>query len=517
MLVVLSDLHLTDRTSGVQTVSADLYRSIFERVRERADDVRAEEVTLLFLGDIFDMLRTTSWFEDDTQPRPWMLAGDEAAIPEAAVQTASRILRQIAGEEVQSLQGEIPAGLERDDPRRGELIKSLMSREGERIAQNSEIFKLLQNPPLGDRPVHKVFIPGNHDRLLNTHPTLQEQVRRLLNLHGTGAFANCWESPTYGVFARHGHEWDALSFARAREVLKRGIAGIPDESYILPPLSEVLAVELSTRMPYTVRNKLLTLHQRSAEEAFNVEQHLSELDDVRPTGALLAWISQEARRRNTTEATQAVMRDCVSTIIGQPLLWQAARSNRVPWHTYVMLLAMRFLPLGRLVRLSGVASRWATRTVQKDMQKAARREIRLLCADDTSKNAGRCKALGPGRPWLRYFLVGHTHLPAQWPAFHEAAPQGNRRITYVNTGTWRPYHHQAIEGPGFTAVDTVTCTLVFSSEHDPLSDVRPGNPRLEQFSVQASGGERRPSVLPPSLASQGAHPQLQPSPVREGR
>ncbi len=71
MLVIISDLHLTDGTSG-ETISAGAFRVFRQRLRDLAYDAskRAdgtyrpiEEMDILLLGDVFDLIRSTKWLE----------------------------------------------------------------------------------------------------------------------------------------------------------------------------------------------------------------------------------------------------------------------------------------------------------------------------------------------------------------------------------------------------------------------------------------------------------------------
>ena len=82
MLVIISDLHLTDGTSG-ETIRAGAFRAFRERLRDMAYDSswRAngeykpiESVDVVLLGDILDLIRSTKWPaspKDDGYVRPW--------------------------------------------------------------------------------------------------------------------------------------------------------------------------------------------------------------------------------------------------------------------------------------------------------------------------------------------------------------------------------------------------------------------------------------------------------------
>ncbi len=82
MLVIISDLHLTDGSSG-QTIREGAFRVFRQRLRDMAYDAswRApmgnqapqyepiEQMGLILLGDILDVIRSSKWLEDPV--RPW--------------------------------------------------------------------------------------------------------------------------------------------------------------------------------------------------------------------------------------------------------------------------------------------------------------------------------------------------------------------------------------------------------------------------------------------------------------
>ena len=83
MLIILSDIHLTDNSCG-ESISADAFYVFVERLDEMA--MRAswredgsyrpiDEINILLLGDIVDPLHSTLWFDTDADSpnytRPW--------------------------------------------------------------------------------------------------------------------------------------------------------------------------------------------------------------------------------------------------------------------------------------------------------------------------------------------------------------------------------------------------------------------------------------------------------------
>ncbi len=75
MLVFLSDVHLTDGSSGA-TIKATAFRIFAENLRKLADSVSPlEEIRVVLLDDIFDIIRSTMWVDATVSVRPWDPAG----------------------------------------------------------------------------------------------------------------------------------------------------------------------------------------------------------------------------------------------------------------------------------------------------------------------------------------------------------------------------------------------------------------------------------------------------------
>jgi hypothetical protein len=78
MLVIISDLHLTDGTSG-ETIKAGAFKTFRESFRDLAYDAswRSDDkyepiqcMDLVLLGDILDVIRSTRWCEAPAGVRP---------------------------------------------------------------------------------------------------------------------------------------------------------------------------------------------------------------------------------------------------------------------------------------------------------------------------------------------------------------------------------------------------------------------------------------------------------------
>ena len=73
MLFFISDLHFMDETAGRHNIPAKAFKKFLENIKVHSDNTKNKdkEVKIVFLGDIFDLLRTEEWFKEKEEDRPW--------------------------------------------------------------------------------------------------------------------------------------------------------------------------------------------------------------------------------------------------------------------------------------------------------------------------------------------------------------------------------------------------------------------------------------------------------------
>ncbi|MFZ0931870.1 MAG: metallophosphoesterase [Syntrophobacteraceae bacterium] len=207
MLVFISDLHFIDETAGGHNIPAQAFRGAFEDICRSCKE--PEEVRIVFLGDIFDLLRTTYWLKVPEAERPW---GDIDKNSKTIEAHANNIIDQI-------------------------------------LQKNSETFGIFQNlTDVCHLPVEKVYIPGNHDRLCNIFDSLRDKVRAGLGMPpDTAPFPHSYDdlqyNNRYGVFARHGHEFDQWNY--------EGTTNYTDADYARVPIGDPITTELVASLPDT--------------------------------------------------------------------------------------------------------------------------------------------------------------------------------------------------------------------------------------------------------------------------
>ena len=196
MLVVISDLHFQDTCNDTifdkngnavtveRNVSADAFKLVFEDILATAKGNKAKELIIVLAGDIVDLNRSQKWFErqpgqekdvrpyGNTSPLEWYPVADK-------------------------------------------ILKGIIESNNETFREFRE-FKKRAKAELGFDVTYR-YLPGNHDRLVNLHEDLRAEIRaELLDESNpeNPRFDNVYDaSATYGVFVRHGHEYDDCNFA----------------------------------------------------------------------------------------------------------------------------------------------------------------------------------------------------------------------------------------------------------------------------------------------------------------
>ncbi len=163
LLIFVSDIHLTDRLHGNAVSKADQFNRFWERIQIARGKRPAE---LCIVGDLFDLVRSPSWFEG--RHRPY-----HGASTNGVVKNVEKIVE-------------------------------------ETIRREADFFLAIRSKVLaGELGVH--YVVGNHDRLLLTSPAAQQLVARALvgkdsmPLHTEIAF------PDHGVLAYHGNVGDPIN------------------------------------------------------------------------------------------------------------------------------------------------------------------------------------------------------------------------------------------------------------------------------------------------------------------
>ncbi len=412
MLVIISDLHLTDGTSG-ETIRTGAFRAFRENLRELAYDAswRAdgtyrpiEGIDLILLGDILDVIRSTKWCGAPAEVRPW---GDQA------------------------------------DPRFAEMVGQITD---DVISNNKEALGILKSlhtpeimslPPatadagVAVRPPERIPIPvrihymvGNHDWFFHLKGAAFDAIRgKIVDALGlenpaAGSFPHDpFESALieqvyrqHQVFARHGDIFDPTNFEHTRDASSLG---------------DAIVIELLDKFGMVVRGRL---GSRLPEAC---DMGLKEIDNVRPLSMIPIWVDGLLANTCTPELAKEIKN-----------IW----NDLV--HRFLHLDFVKDRPFGSsvLIKLGFELSSELPMAGLSDVAAWFSTKLGGSRAETYYPYALHEKAFIDG--WANFIVYGHTHqyeiVPLQ--SVKKGVDVSNQ--IYINSGTWRPVHELARFHPG---------------------------------------------------------------------
>ncbi len=492
MLAIISDLHFCDGTATMGNVAPEVFALALREIHDLAAKIALARdmptrVDLVFLGDIFDLLRTERWLEDaDGNPvplaeRPWgsRSALDGAGIPAPVAARARGILSDI-------------------------------------LALNAEALATIRGerePAPPGVEVRRIYIPGNHDRLYLHDPGLRAGILGALGaadaemLQAPGIFLHRLEMPEYGTIARHGHEWDVFNFPRFDP------CSVPsadtDADYLPTPIGDAVTTEMAVALPRELRLRLLDSTVFSAEVADSVIRRMKRIEDVRPLFASFHWSYYEVSRvgaelsREQAHVLEAALDETVRALARRfrdldfYQAWQEQHHEAL--HIDAALLV-------RLVLLGLSAPTWFP--VEWFAERIERLLVGMHPRTVTRRGASYENLSRVGSDEMRFVIYGHTHGPEHVPL------RGTEHVqdVYLNTGTYRPGVFRADDGEGFVGWQRIAYTCIASREEAVHTESPFGLPNVGPAFVAWAGAR---STGAPSRA--GDTPATAPPGSRERR
>jgi UDP-2,3-diacylglucosamine pyrophosphatase LpxH len=267
------------------------------------------------------------------------------------------------------------------------------------------------------------YVPGNHDRLLDmecgrhARQVLRERIPALGQ--GDGRFSSTVADDEHGVIAVHGHAFDPFNR------VTNGGRFIPGDAMV---------VEVVARLPLAAARFLrrFPVDERQYDEDL---RFLQELDNVRPQDprGLIDWIewSLSAIEKNERSVLETAVLSAIRTC--------ADEFDRV---------AKAFDADGasmKVIRWVVNHSSFANIRTFRHLPQALGDEVAVIEAvGQMIEPFGR-----DGDQMFDLFIAGHTHL-----ALRDSMVTGaGRRMTYLNTGTWRRVNAAVSAGAGSTQFD----------------------------------------------------------------
>jgi len=303
------------------------------------------------------------------------------------------------------------------------------------------------------------YIPGNHDRLINKYSSLRVKVCKCLGIpldqNDPAPFPHEYKDLLYGVFARHGHEFDKFNY--------EGGESFEEIDYLRVPIGDPITTELVARLPFTLRKNL----QQQAhsiwpklsddeikEEIAKANQNFQEIENVRPFSAVIEWLLYQMQQNRYLKE---VIEDTISEVINVfdnlkfVKLWYERHDKWTDWRgeadkIQAALFLLRNFKLYRTEKLWELVFKGKDYFIKDDLLEAAPREYLHLPPD------------------IQYVVYGHTHDPLVAPLRTVPSSPAPLQQVYLNTGTWRRRHWKATQDDSF--INWKNMTYVIFYRHD---------------------------------------------------
>lgn len=396
MLIFISDLHLTDGSSGT-TIHPRAFCKLFELLLDIIGDPKKnkiQKVHLVLLGDIIDVIRSDVWLRQEKgqaeKPiRPWSSALDydkeghnlqyyTESIVDKIISTDNNILIKIYLEEFQTLCRKFNIDVELS------------------------------------------YLIGNHDWLINRYPSTRQKIASFLGLpnpqcYETNRFPEYLAFEDYGVVARHGDCFDRLNYAGNRDASSIG---------------DALVIDLLNQFPIRVQRDL------QLDDDHPLIMQLREIDNIRPLLDIPAWIRGVCRHFTGFEVqVHEIWNDLANEFLHLQVVKDLARSQPGLW------FFLRFvLRLTTRCSWGGLMKILARGIIRRYYQKMDCYEA-YACKDIEDKNAA-------------YVVYGHTHNAQQIPLIiRSISEKKDLEQVYFNSGTWRKVFER-------TAFDKENCDVI---------------------------------------------------------
>ena len=433
MLVIISDLHLTDGTSGTSlppgafTIFAERLQDLAERASWRAGGAYQpiERIDVILLGDILDAIRSNVWL-DRGRVRPW----NDPQSPEYAdivqqitLDTLDNNAEGLAMLRSLAMDGAITLAPATSDgrPAKGAEPLAVEVRIFYMVG-NHDWFYHLPGPKYDDTRrlvVDRLGLAHPHDALFPHDPLENGDLIDTLRRHQ--------------VIARHGDVYDPFNFEGDRDTSSLG---------------DAIVIELVNRFAREVDREL------SEDLPAGVLNGLREIDNIRPILLVPVWIDGLLERSCPVPALRKRVKQIWDQMADDFLSLNLVR-QRDTWSPLDLVdgleRALKFtkrLSLGWASAVSTWLADW--RGGQGDSY------WRHALSEQDFRNRR-----------AKHIIYGHTHAPEMVSLDASYAEGYVHNQVYLNSGTWRRVHRQTLFAPNeheFIASDSMTYLAFFQGD-----------------------------------------------------
>ena len=305
MLVIASDIHLTDDSSG-KTIHPGAFRKFAIYLKDMVQTAKAKEVEIVLLGDIIDLIRSDYWLRSNI--RPWSKPGDKDGEGQGLKDYTVKILDKIS--------------------KKADNKKSMTYIEEFREEMKSE-----------EVSTKITYIVGNHDWLINRYPESRKKVAKFLGIHNPNQYKDkvfategYWED--YRVFARHGDIYDPFNFDGDRDASSLG---------------DAIVIDLINKFPQAVEAAI----GKASDPDLIAE--LREIDNIRPLIDIPLWIHGACRRAKSPE-TEKQVKEVWNSLVDAFLKNKFVKKHDKPWRMDVVDALELGLKISKLFSLKDMVN-----------------------------------------------------------------------------------------------------------------------------------------------------------------
>lgn len=417
MLVIISDLHFTDGTTSnysknnedLFNINPEAFRIFLRKISnivERRPSIKT--VTFVYNGDIFDPLRTHLWFEASKNELPWSLPLDK----EKVGKRCDAILKKIVDHNETSLSW---------------------------LSGTHEEFK---DTWKAKAKIDRIYIPGNHDRIINLHLPCRRQVNQhLLNKPGNRRFTSFFmDQDFHQTLVMHGHESDAFNC----EFDTKG-----NPKYGAVPIGDPMTTMLFARMGYEAEK--LTIN-KAAKNRFR------DIDNVRPTIATIRYVQDIIKDFNIGKKVENMLSDIVRDFKKLEFYkkWNDDHdrfnigydeADKLQFALRAIKLLGTKVPAGLLETLSALVK-------DDSCVKLAKKHLERELAQN-----------------IRYCVFGHTHEPLHVPLYTDEDLKMEKH--YLNTGTFRTTFSQTYDKELFIRFQRMSYVIIYGPHEYAKKEATP--------------------------------------------
>jgi UDP-2,3-diacylglucosamine pyrophosphatase LpxH len=296
-----------------------------------------------------------------------------------------------------------------------------------------------------------VYIPGNHDRLCGLIPNLKKRIIKSLNLNpdSTFNFEHSYQNVDYGVFARHGHEFDKFNYEGGRKYT--------DDDFARIPIGDPITTELVAKLPYVLMQRVEDDGNLNSKDKKILRRNFQEIENVRPFSATLTWLLYRVREeRRLKEQIEDSVDQVINDFNDLPFVkrWYDRHdkwynpldeADKIQSALYFME-KFKLLSTEKLFELVGKINKFFERD---ELLKGATAEFSQLDSR------------------IQYVVYGHTHKPVKIPLRVNTINDKVQQQVYLNTGTWRKHYYECKESEDFIGWKQITYLIFYTKQEKP--------------------------------------------------